>query len=468
MPEAYRLDVMLSLHNELAHPTAELVFSELKTRYYWKSMGTDIYAHVKKCKECQFSKHQNIHTNTPLSQRTPATEPFAEWFIDCGDVVRSESGHQHFMVAVDRYSQLVELVALKSQTAQELATAIYSNIYCRYGVGNITTDRASSFTSELMAHMNKLFHVNHKLTTPQHSRSNGLAENTIRRVKDAIRIQCRTGNISQWDKQLPLISMAFRTMPSTVTGLTPYEIIHGKKMVTTYDYAISHVPNNLSMDVYSYLDNLKNRLIKLHEMVQVQRAAAKQKQKEQYDKRHKVSNTVLKEGQLVLLHNPVGQPQHPRKYQTRLSGPYKVLKCLQNNTYMLRNEQTQKELKTPIHMDRLKIYHDPSPNTGDIYQHQNAQEVIRSPDHAAEHDNNTADTNGSQVDNSATNSDQTQHDPEIVKIIKCQYYRKAKIYHVKLTNGKTCWINQSDVPDDMKQEFHTKYNLAGKKKKQYK
>ena len=468
LPHKYRLDVLLSLHNELVHPSAEIVYSELKTRYYWKNMGTDVFAHVKSCKECQYSKHQNITSKAPLSQRVPAQEPFREWFLDCGDVVKSSSGYQYFMVAVDKFSQLVEICPLKTQTAQELATAIYSNIFCRYGVGNVTmtTDRASCFTSALMSHMNKLFHVKHVFISPHHSQSNGISEVTVRRVKTAIRIYCRTGDISTWDTQLPLISMSFRCLPSTVTGLTPFEITHGKKMITPLDYAIDHLPNDLPMDVYKYLDNLQKKLVKLREMVEAQRAEAKLQQKAQYDKKHRAKQTILQIGQKVLLHNPVGQPHHPRKFQTRLSGPFTVLKSLPNNTYMLRDDHTQKDLKAPIHVDRLKVYLDPSPNTGTIFQHQNPDDIILPPDLATNAENGNDNTQTQNGDNDDDSSEEdTTPDPEIVKILRCQHYRNAKIYHVKLSNGKTCWLNESDVSDDMKQQFHIKYTLTGKRRK---
>ena len=64
-----------------------------------------------------------------------------EWHIGIGEVMKaSDTGYNLFLIAVDRFSQLVEFHPPRLQTAKEVATVIYSQIYCCYGIGNITTD----------------------------------------------------------------------------------------------------------------------------------------------------------------------------------------------------------------------------------------------------------------------------------------------------------------------------------------
>ena len=203
-------------------------------------MATQIYQHVKQCCECQFSKHQSVSNTKPLSQRSPVTMPFMEWHIDIGEVVKaSDTGYIFFLIAVDRFSQSVELVA----------TVIYSEIYCCYGIRNITTYWSSCFISKLMKHVNALFHIKHKLTCPPNSKSNGVAEKTVKRVKDALRIDCRTGNLDKWVEFLPMIAMSSKAMPSSVTGFSPFELIHGIKMNITLDQSLANISAQLPLDV---------------------------------------------------------------------------------------------------------------------------------------------------------------------------------------------------------------------------
>ena len=141
LPEKYRLGVLLAFHNQMCHQFPELVLKAIRDRYLWYKMATQIYQHVKQYRKCQFSKHQSIPNTTPLCQCSPITITFMEWHIDIGEVVKaSDTGYNFFLIAVDRFSQLVELHPLRSQTAKEVATVIYSQIYCRYCIGSITTD----------------------------------------------------------------------------------------------------------------------------------------------------------------------------------------------------------------------------------------------------------------------------------------------------------------------------------------
>lgn len=105
-------------------------------------------------------------------------------------------------------------------------------------------------------------------------------------------------------------------MPSSVTGLSPFEMIHGTKMVTAFDHTLSDIPTvNLPHDVTIYLKNLRTKLTKIRELADIQS----------------------------------------------------------------KNPSTQQILKAPIHLDRLKIYRNPSPNTSNVFNPANTVEAIMPP-----------------------------------------------------------------------------------------
>ena len=235
-------------------------------------------------------------------------------------------------------------------------------------------------------------------------------------------------------------------------------------MVTPFDQAIGNIPDDVPYDVHIYLSNLQSRLTNIRKIAQDQSLAAKEKQKLQYDKRHLVKHTVLKVGQKVLLHNPVGQAHHPRKYQTRISGPYSVHKVLQNNTYMLKNDDTNKTFRAPIHMDRLTVYLDPSPNDGTVMTHDKTTKAIKPPVLQQQPIQQTQ----QQIGDNAQHNNTVQTQPQIIKVLKCQRYRGAKLYQVKLSNGKSQWVNDNEVDDNLKLAFHDKYTMQGKVKQKQK
>ena len=73
--------------------------------------------------------------------------------------------------------------------------------------------------------------------------------------------------------------------------------------------------------------------------------------------------------QRVLLHHPVAQPEKTRKFQARLTGPFEIKKVLEHIVI-------HPTLKAPVHADRLTVYLNPSPNTGDIFKHTGPSDVI--------------------------------------------------------------------------------------------
>ena len=113
-------------------------------------------------------------------------------------------------------------------------------------------------------------------------------------------------------------------------------------MNTALDQSLATISAQLLLDVQIYLKHLKQQLIIIRDHAVAQSTAAKLSQKRQYDQRHKTKplQFATSIGQQVLLHQPVYQPEKPRKFQIRLTGPYTVHKILPHNVHL--NEQCNK------------------------------------------------------------------------------------------------------------------------------
>ena len=115
-------------------------------------------------------------------------------------------------------------------------------------------------------------------------------------------------------------------------------------MNTALDQSLATISAQLPHDVQTYLRNLKQRLIITRDHAVAQSTAAKLSQKSQYDRRHQTKPLQLAIGQQVLIHHPVCQPKKPRKFQTRLTGPYTVHKIVPHNVYILLSNATKQTL----------------------------------------------------------------------------------------------------------------------------
>jgi len=53
-------------------------------------------------------------------------------------------------------------------------------------------------------------------------------------------------------------------------------------------------------------------------------------------------------------------------YRKFAENPFYITKNLPNDSYVLRDLQTNKEIKAPVHINRLKQYHDPRDFRGEF------------------------------------------------------------------------------------------------------
>ena len=192
----------------------------------------------------------------------------------------------------------------------------------------------------------------------------------------------------------------------------------------------------------------------------------------QYDKRHKVKQVQLTVARKVLLHHSVAQSEKPRKFQTHLTGPFEIKKVLPNNVYILERMATHQTLKAPLHADKLTVYIDPSPNTGDIFKHTDPFDVINTEACKTLLQPIQPNAHGSiPLQNPVQHNSQAIQDTpvadksQVAKILKCQRYRSSKLYKVKLSSNKTCWLHNTDIVEALRSQFHRTKTMSGTARK---
>jgi transposase InsO family protein len=84
----------------------------------------------------------------------------------------------------------------------------------------------STFFNEVCA----VLGVKHVNTTAYHTQANGAAERFHRTINRALGLYVNAAG-NDWDTLLPLFLMSYRAAPSTVTGYSPFYLLHGREMV---------------------------------------------------------------------------------------------------------------------------------------------------------------------------------------------------------------------------------------------
>ena len=186
----------------------------------------------------------------------------------------------------------------------------------------------------------KAFKMKHIRTTAFHPQSNGSLERAHGVVKDLIRT-CSAERQNEWDQNLKVISMGYNTSVHETTGYTPFELTFGRLANLP-----STIANTASLD--------QNELFKLwkakHDYLAKARVItekAKLKNKATQDSRIIRTQTILKVGDQVLIHND----HKSSKLDTEWIGPATIINAILPTYTIDFNHKIQK-----VHGNRLKLF----------------------------------------------------------------------------------------------------------------
>ena len=102
-------------------------------------------------------------------------------------------------------------------------------MFSRIGIpSELVTDGGPQYTAGLMEEALKLLGINHSLATPYHPETNGLCEKANGTVEAMLR-KLSTDQPKVWDRLLPGVLFAYREVPQSTTGFSPFQMVYGIK-----------------------------------------------------------------------------------------------------------------------------------------------------------------------------------------------------------------------------------------------
>ncbi len=129
---------------------------------------------------------------------------------------------KHCIVITDYYSRYLEILHLPTTTTDQVVKSLKST-FARFGIPDqLVSDNGPQYTSETWKDFCKRYDIMHLTSSPHNPQGNGLAE---RAVKTGKRI------LKQDDPLLALV--CYRATPATSTGVSPAELLMGRKIRTT-------------------------------------------------------------------------------------------------------------------------------------------------------------------------------------------------------------------------------------------
>ena len=169
--------------------------------------------------------------------------------------------------------------------------------------------------------------------------------------------------MGNWPRLLPYALWADRTTHSTTIGYMPAELMLGKKPIMPIEQSVASWTSLPCQEEMSREDLLATRIQQLERRPEDVELAIERfrqdrlKNKENFDKKHRLQKRKMEEGDWVLVYDSSLDNQYStaRKFAKQWFGPCMVKKIESNATYFLA-ELDGTRLALPIAGNRIKIF----------------------------------------------------------------------------------------------------------------
>jgi hypothetical protein len=216
------------------HPGSTKMYQDLKEKYWWYSLKTDVATHVALCDVCQRVKaeHQRI-----VGLLQPLQVPEWKWEEIGMDFTvglpRTRDGYDSIWVIVDRMTKVAHFIPVKTTyLGAQLAELYMSMIVCLLGVPNkIVSDRGTQFTSRFGKRLHESMDTMLNFSSAYHPQTDGQTERTNQVLEDMLRA-CALKYDRSWDKSLHYVEFSYNNSYQASLKMTPFEALYGRKCRT--------------------------------------------------------------------------------------------------------------------------------------------------------------------------------------------------------------------------------------------
>lgn len=198
--------------------------------------------------------------------------------------------------------------------------------------------------SDLLKQTCKLMQITQLRTTPAHPEGNGRVERVHRTIIKMLSHYVSSKH-DNWDACLPYLVNCYNAKMHSSTGLSPYEIVYGRKMRSPLDFARSTA--GISNE---HVRELAKKLKEAWKGVKQRNHQSFLQQAKQHDRQ--AVTPQYRVGDLVYLSNVVLKKSQVKKFKKFWKGPYPILEVLSPVTLKL-----QLPFRSiVVHVNRVKPY----------------------------------------------------------------------------------------------------------------
>ena len=212
VPEKLKGEILDSIHE--GHLGLNKCRARAQASVWWPCISKDIKQKVENCEFCQ--KLRPSQFKEPLKYTPLPSRPWQKLAMDI-----CELEGKHYLVVVDYYSRFLEIVFLTSITSEQVIGKL-KNMFARWGIPEeIVSDNGTQFTSHEFKQFAEFYGFKQTFSSPHYPQSNGEAESAVKNAKRLLR-----------QPDIFIALLAYRSTPIEATGLSPAEMMMGRKIRT--------------------------------------------------------------------------------------------------------------------------------------------------------------------------------------------------------------------------------------------
>lgn len=288
VPPAAR-DAILTLGHSVpwaGHLGKHKTIARIKHHFHWPGLHRDVAQFCKSCPQYQMTSAKTP-SRAPLQPLPIIGIPFERIGMDIvGPVERCKAGNRYMLVITDYATKYPEVFPLKSIKAKSVALCLVQ-FFSRVGFPReILTDQGTNFMSTLLKQVYQLLGIRSIRTTPFHPQTDGLTERFNQTLKQMLR-KFVNDSATDWDQWLPYLLFAYREVPHSFTGFSPFELLYGHQvrgpLALLREIWEGDKEEGGSVNIVSHVIQMRERLDKMSELAQSHMMEAQEQQKAWYD-----------------------------------------------------------------------------------------------------------------------------------------------------------------------------------------
>ena len=190
------------------------------------------------------------------------------------------------------------------------------------------SDRGSNFLSELILELCSLTGMKKINTSRYHPQTDGLVEKFNSTIQSMI-AKSSDGNVMEWDKQLPFLLFAYRSVVQESTKESPFFLLYGRDPRLPTGTLLEQSRTTYLVDLDDYRTELVINLKKARELALKSIKEAQEKQRSQYDKQSSIQ--VYNIGDRVMVFMPSDVTGKDRKLARPYHGPFRIIDLTRTN-----------------------------------------------------------------------------------------------------------------------------------------